>query len=227
MNYSSVLLLYYLSSFVPLSLDRLGGNERKPQSWSRSAQVRGSPPGYIDPNGPTVVVAQSAREYVAHAYANSASFREQFDLARSNRYVFVKLSVGRNLRSQTSRGETNWAKGCSKRHIVLADHMRGYSGVIESVARGIGRERYEAKSKIDVEARLGHELKHVNELAKYGSIVNAPDFREGGVTPRMGETNSALELERAIRDELARANKALSPEELAAIFDAPTANTPS
>lgn len=202
---ANVSSLYCLSSFAGLVF--LVGGFPSQLGLNRYEQARGSPLNYIDPNGPTVVVAQSAREYVAHAYANSASFRAQLDLARSNRYLFVKLSVGRNLRSQTSRGETSWAKGTSKRDIVFADHMKVYSGVIESVARGIGPDRYEAKSKTDVEARLGHELKHVNELAKYGSIANAPDFRGGGVTPRMGETDSATELEKAIRRELASADR--------------------
>jgi RHS repeat-associated protein len=187
-----------------LSVDRVGAPLGRPQAWNRYAYAQGNPVKYFDPSGRIVVVAANAQSTVKSAYARSETFRHEFDQANKNPDILVMLSVstGSGMASQESRGETNWAGRKPMGAVVHPDGTRTYRGVIYSVIRGIGPGRVGAKSPEQVEAREGHEIHHANELAKFGSINDAPDVRTGGVTPGMAETQSALDTENAILTEL-------------------------
>jgi hypothetical protein len=67
---------------------------------------------------------------------------------------------------------------------------------------------------------IGHELHHGGEYQQYGSSANAPDARRhsGGV-----ETQSALDAEQKIKQELDQSNnsRSLTPQQEQNLFDVP------
>jgi hypothetical protein len=178
---------------------------------------------FIDPDGLRVVVAADAAVYVRLGYANSATFRAKFDWANKNPAILVFMTMGSdgNL-GRSSRSETNWrGKKPPTGQLVTPDGAY-YKGVIDVSIRGIGQGRYDAKSPESVAARMGHELDHTLDLAKYGSLDRSPDsIRASGSDPNKLETDSALAAERTIMDELgSSAHQDLSDTDITTVFSA-------
>jgi RHS repeat-associated protein len=176
-----------------LSIDSMGGSSQSPQSWNRYAYARGNPLKYIDPNGLYVIVANKKdRAIVAYAYAHSASFRVQFDLANRNTNILVMLSSvspkNNILKGSSSHGNTRWSA------IPKTDGQGHFRGAIESIVPPGPRER--------MSALYGHELTHANELAQFGDIRKAPGARENPSSPGDWETTDAQKTERDVTDDL-------------------------
>ena len=91
-----------------------------------------------------------------------------------------------------SLGSTRWLE--RPRAVREASGRVGFRGVIWSRAlRG---------STHDLAARLGHELAHANELARYGSIIHAPGYRVSVDGRRLAETANGVAVGHRIRVEL-------------------------
>lgn len=143
-----------------------------------------------------VLVAPKDRWVVAHAYANSASFREIVDQLRRRSHVLVRLeSVPQHeITPASAYGLTRWAE------LPLVTRLGSrpiFSGVISCRARMAGVR--------DLAARFAHELAHAEELARYGSISRAPGVRASHDDPRAAETENAIAIGRRVREELALA----------------------
>jgi RHS repeat-associated protein len=190
-----------------LSVDRVGGTSKKPQSWNRYAYARGNPLLYVDPNGMYVVVATKDRSTVSYAYANSASFRKQFDLANQNQNIIVRLESvsSKDGRLLGRRGNSAWSS-----RPTMDGSTRTFKGVIASFAR-------KANQNI-VASAFGHELVHANELARYGDLRKA-GARQSADGVGNYETDPALATEREIGKELqSNPRDTMTREEMEEVF---------
>ena len=133
------------------------------------------------------------RATVAFAYLNSPTFRAEFDRARANPNIAVRLSTvpAQWLDGLSVLGLTRWLELPEVRRYGPRGVFRG---VIVSRAR-IGPLR-------EVAGRLAHELAHVNELARYGDIRNARGYRVSRSDPKFAETEPALAIGEQVRAEL-------------------------
>ncbi len=158
------------------------------------------------------------RETVAFAYLHSPTFRAQFDRARAHPTVAVRLSAvpAQWLDGRSVLGLTRWQEVPQ----VLRQGPRvRFHGVIVSRAR-VGPLR-------EVAARMAHELAHVNELARYGDIRNAPGYRISGSDRKFAETEPALAIGNQVRAELAEVKpRRLQEFEITAILGPTTPNRP-
>jgi hypothetical protein len=139
-------------------------------------------------------VDDASREVVVFALLHSPTFRREFLQAASDPGPQVRLGVAAppSLRGVGSLGSTRWLE--RPRAVREASGRVGFRGVIWSRAlRG---------STHDLAARLGHELAHANELARYGSIVHAPGYRVSVDGRRLAETANGVAVGHQIRIEL-------------------------
>ncbi len=172
-----VLALAFAASVVPGAASR--------PAWSREPPTPGR-----------ILVAPKDRWVVAHAYANSASFREIVDQLRRRSHVLVRLESvpQREITPASAFGLTRWAE------LPLVTRMGSrpiFSGVISCRARLAGVR--------ELAARFAHELAHAEELARYGSIARAPGVRASHDDPHAAETENAIAIGRRVREELALA----------------------
>ena len=143
--------------------------------------------------GGSVLVEERDRAVVAFAYVHSPTFRAEFDAAHANGSLVVRLASvpPQELLGSGSRGNTAWID--APRIVRTETHDR-YGGSIASRAR--------LSSPLELAARFAHELAHVNELARHGSIRRAPGYRPSRANERLAETEHALAVERQVRAEL-------------------------
>lgn len=132
--------------------------------------------------------------------ARSASFRELIaelaalpGLEVHVRFVPRSSAV---LRSSARRGETRW--GTVRFQVHRPEGATHFEGTVHCfVVAGPGAA-----------AVLGHELRHALELALFGDIRRAPRVREAAAAAPVFESEGAIEIERAIRSEVARPARA-------------------
>jgi hypothetical protein len=171
-----------------------------------------APTGAESPSArpPGIWVEPKDRETVAFAYLHSPTFRAQFDRARAHPAIAVRLSAvpAPWLDGRSVLGLTRWREVPQ----VLRQGPRvQFHGVIVSRAR-VGPLR-------EVAARMAHELAHVNELARYGDIRNAPGYRVSGSDRKFAETEPALAIGEQVRAELAAVKlRRLQEFEIAAVL---------
>lgn len=147
---------------------------------------------------------------MAFAYLHSATFRAQFDRARAHPAVAVRLSAvpAQWLDGRSVLGLTRWQEVPQALRQGPRVHFRG---VIVSRAR--------VAALREVAARMAHELAHVNELARYGDIRNAPGYRVSGSDRKFAETEPALAIGDQVRAELAAVQvRRLQEFEIAAVL---------
>ena len=149
---------YYSSSLDRfLSVDVHTGKLEAPQSWNRYAYARNNPLKYVDPDGRDVEIAANARSAYTYAYTHSQNFRQQFNAANMNHDIKVKFTLGP---VTGARGELRDIK---------------FTGTHVADGKVIGF-MYEATFVIPAQgdpstgAVMGHELKHANNLARYGDV---------------------------------------------------------
>jgi len=141
-----------------------------------------------------------ARSVLARACERSASFRELIaelaalpGLEVHVRFVPRSSAV---LRSSARRGETRW--GTVRFQVHRPEGATHFEGTVHCfVVAGPGAA-----------AVLGHELRHALELALFGDIRRAPRVREAAAAAPVFESEGAIEIERAIRSEVARPARA-------------------
>jgi hypothetical protein len=140
-----------------------------------------------------VLVAERDRAVVAFAYVHSPTFRAEFDTAHSNRSLTVRLvSVSpQELLGSGSRGNTSWL---GPPRIIRRATDDSWGGSISSRAL--------LAPPAALASRFAHELAHVNELARHGSIRRVPGYRPSRADERLAETEHALEVERRVLAEL-------------------------
>lgn len=159
-----------------------------PERWNQYAYVANQPIRYVDPDGRDIEVADSARDSVVEGYRKSVEFRRMLDGAKSNHDVQVKIQLvapsqvvhgaqaHSTLRVKTSRMNTGGK--------VVA---RAVSGTV-NVPPGTESRRA---------SLIGHELRHVLDIATAATGVQSPDNEKDRSA---GESNADETEQRITRD---------------------------
>jgi RHS repeat-associated protein len=130
----------------------------RPQRWNRYVYALNNPLKYFDPDGLDVEVATNARSAVMFGYQRSAEFRGQFDAAKNNPDVHVRIA---------STGPVPGARADLKAEV----------GPAKDPNTGKPTGKYEVTGTAEIPAGhgdatsaalVGHELKHANDMAQSG-----------------------------------------------------------
>lgn len=165
-----------------------GASASAGQATSTSGNLEAPTPGRL-------LVAPKDRWVVAHAYANSATFREAVDQLRSRPSVVVRLESvpAWEIAPASAFGVTRWAE---LPRVTRRGSRPIFAGVVNCRARMAGVR--------DLAARFAHELAHAEELARYGSIARAPGVRASHDDRSAAETDNAISIGLRVRQELAQ-----------------------
>ncbi len=165
---------------------KLGRNLSSPQRWNRFAYTLNNPLKYFDPDGLDVEVGANMRSAVAHGYQHSGDFRSQFDAAKSNPNVHVKIEGT----GPVAKGRADFRGDPPTLARDSAGKRTG--GFVVTGTASIPAGQGPTTSA----ALIGHELKHVNDIAATGA--QPPGTPKG----EKGEAR-AQETEKAIKEDLA------------------------
>jgi len=141
-------------------------NLARPQRWNRYSYALNNPLKYVDPDGLDIQVATSARSAVAYAYRTSQTFRRQFDAAKSNPNVQVKLQLAPKVYDDKGRQVRAKFDGDA---IPINPVVNGSGKLISSDGyKVVGTLTIAARGDAESGARTGHEIAHINDALDFG-----------------------------------------------------------
>lgn len=207
-----------------LSIDKVVGTPSQAQSWNRYTYTHNNPLKNIDPDGNVVVGATTFRSEIAHAYANSPTFRAQYDAVNHNRQIVSRIGL------QPGGVMKNNTRGTTVPTALVA--MRDSNNNVMRNSQGLIVQGTAFNTSLPVGSGagvIGHELTHVDEGASSGYIfVSARQLIPLAPTAFVNttataanayESQAALDNERQINSELAAGENAkLTPEQEADVF---------
>lgn len=164
---------------------KLGRNLLSPQRWNRYTYALNNPIKFLDPDGRDVTLYGAARDVAKSAYMNSGSFRPEFDAAKNNPNVHVTMRLTGP--SQSSR------EGIG--NLVVTTTKTPEGGTVRKVDGPVAVETA-GKGEAQSGAVMGHELKHINNLAD-------PNKRPAGTVKdeqKLGEPE-ADEVQKNVKDD--------------------------
>jgi uncharacterized protein RhaS with RHS repeats len=133
---------------------RPGSNLQSPQRWNRYSYALNNPIKFLDPDGRDVTLYGAARDVAKSAYMNSACFRAEFDAAKNNPNVHVDIRL-------TEQRLPN-REGIGGLKATTSTNPAG--GIVRTVSGPVAVET-SGKGTEESGALMGHELKHVNNVA--------------------------------------------------------------